>query len=225
VVPHFESVLVGYGVSQKPNPYEHMAKILGKLSRLAGNKMQIQTTPNSRKPNRDLGEQWNLHNQNWESSKDVARKISIERGIPFSSFDPVLNDASQAWQTLLHIAAGDVEDPLLRIPEFLKIERRLKELSLTLGGSKQMLSTPLDYAEDDWITVTVASEFSGINTGVISRAASAGEIKTNGEIRKATAARWQFHALAESQRQRGRRERRSGSEVNGQTLQISLAQE
>jgi hypothetical protein len=115
------------------NPFSHLADILRELYRLVGRHPKNQNKPSGRSwwPIPELFDRHLSHEMSWENCMHLARQMSVSRGIPFNAFDPVLREADEAFRTLLHIAAGDVGFPGARVPGFLRIEKRLRQLAST----------------------------------------------------------------------------------------------
>ena len=115
------------------NPYSFIADVVRKGYVLIGRHTSFQS------PNPPIPELKDLHAQSgieWNRAVERARQASVERGIPFATFDDALSAADGAFLKLLHMSAGDVENPALLVPAFIKLEKRLRELAATYGDNE-----------------------------------------------------------------------------------------
>jgi hypothetical protein len=113
------------------NPYTRRADILRKLYRLVARHTSPQ---NPNPPIPDLTATYLSNETAWEECERQIRQSSVACGIPFADFDVVLRESNAAFRELLHVSAGEVPNPALLVPKYMKIESRLRELAMTYGG-------------------------------------------------------------------------------------------
>ncbi len=117
------------------NPYERLAQILHDLCWLAAEVRQHPEWSSSNKAPPTV-HRINPLTAPWDPAEQTARSTSIQRGIPFNAFDPVLIQAREILHELIQVAAGNMGYRFSFLdPKYSSIERRLKDLGATYAGA------------------------------------------------------------------------------------------